>query len=458
MSRLVFLLVVVSAIGIGLRVAGMHRAYWFDELATVTNVDVPDLKTVIHDTAEDNQPPLYNSMVFEWIRAFGYSEIAVRSLSLLIGLLGLATPWLARNALSRSEKLWNLAILSLMPLPIRYAQEARNYSLLFLLSAVCLYSYYEILKTRATGRIHTIFHVGLICLAFTHVFGLMLSVSFLAVMFWRERRAAWRIGLVLYAGALSAAVVIPLILGGSGRLAGGNFWITFGPASLALQLVKVFTPIGLLLLAWLWAARWRNPPPSDPALKLALAPFALMLAGAILVSFNTPIITERNLIGLVPAFALLTAWLIEHAALGRPTWWVGLSAGLLALQAIVWTLSPYLFIQQDFRAIARHSIASNSPVCYVVPTRGDAEELPHHLFSFYITKIFHRPDLTPKLIRPSEVPADPAASDCVLWSAATLPKRGESYLRTMPQFAHCTDVPLAAPGVLLASELLSCGR
>jgi hypothetical protein len=456
-SRLAALLVAISAVGILLRFAAIERSYWFDELATLTTVDVPDWQTVLYKTAADNQPPLYNSMAYAWTGAFGFSEFAVRSLSLLIGIAALFTPWLARTSLTRSDKLLNFSILCLMPLSIRYAQEARNYSLLFLLSSVCLYSYYEIIVAKSR-RLQILFHASLIALAFTHLFGLLLAVSFLAVMFWRERRASWRLGFIVYGAALSAVIIVPLLHGGSGELAGGNFWITFSAGSLSLQLLKVFTPVGLVLLATAVTFWWRDPKrtPFDQALAQVLMPFVLMLGGAILISLNTPILTERNLIGLIPAYALLTVWLVQNVNFRGKATMTYASLGLFLVQALALTYSPYLFIQQDFRSIAQHSIATNSKICYVVPLGGKNDRLPQHIFSFYITRIFNRPDLAPELIRPTGVPQDLSTTDCTFWSAATLAKRGESYLRTFPQFDRCADVPLGKPGVLLASELLNC--
>src|ERR1019366_8221020 len=98
------LLVALSAVGILLRFAVIDRSYWFDELATLVNIDAPDWKTVLDVTSKDNQPPLYNSTVFAWIHAFGYSEVAVRALSALYGLIALFTPWLARRSLTQSQK------------------------------------------------------------------------------------------------------------------------------------------------------------------------------------------------------------------------------------------------------------------------------------------------------------------------------------------------------------------
>jgi uncharacterized membrane protein len=458
-SRQAALLIALAVVGILLRITFIDRSYWFDELATLSATGQPDWKTVLLITSQDNQPPLYNSVAFFWTHAFGINEIIVRSLSVLFGLLALFTPWLARTSLTRTEKLLIFTILCLMPLPIRYAQEARNYSLLFMLSSACLFSYYEILVAK-NRRLQILFHASLVLLAFSHLFGLMLAVSFLAVMFWRERRATWRLGLIVYAVALSAAIVVPLLHGGSGELAGGNFWITFSAASLSIQLLTVFTPVGIILLAYALIT-WRRDSdraPFDRTLAQVLMPFVLMLAGAILISFNTPILTDRNLIGLIPAFALLTGWLLRNVLARHSATITAALLCLLLLQSIALTYSPYLFIQQDFRGIAEHSVAANRKICYVVPMGSDQKELPGRIFGFYILRKFNRPDLKPDLLRPSEVPQDLSTLDCRLWADAALTRRGVSVLRTLPQFSHCTDVPLGKPGARMGSELLDCSR
>ncbi len=450
------MLLALAAAGILLRFAAIDRSYWFDELATVANIDVPDWKTVLDITSRDNQPPLYNSAIFFWTHLFGFSEMAVRSLSVLFGLLALCTPWLARTRLDRSEKLLLFTILCLMPLPIRYAQEARNYSLLFLLSSACLLSYFE-LTVASNRRLQIFFHVSLLLLAFTHLFGLLLAASFLAVMFWREPRILWRLGLAVYGAAISAAVILPLLHGGSGQLAGGNFWITFTAASLSVQLLWVFTPVGIALLAYALLL-WRRDPNRvsvDPSLLWAVVPFVLMLLGSIAISFNTPIVTDRNLIGLVAAFALLAAW-FTHRVMPQHSVSVLALICLLLVQAATLSYSPYLFIQQDFRSIAQQSIAAHSKVCYVVPMSDETKRLPRRLYSFYMVRLLGHPELAPVLLRPADVPSDLASQDCRFWANATLQKRGSSFLRSMPQFARCTDIPLGKPGVRMASELLDC--
>jgi uncharacterized membrane protein len=456
-SRQATVLLAISAAGILLRFAAIDRSYWFDELATIHAAGWPTWSIVLHVTSQDNQPPLYNSTVFFWTRAFGFSEIVVRLLSILYGLAALFTPWLARTALTRTEKLLIFTILCLMPLPIRYAQEARNYSLLFMLSSACLFSYYEIIVAK-TRRLQILFHASLILLAFSHLFGLLLAASFLAVMFWRERRFTWRLGLIVYGLVLSAAIIIPLLRGGSGEHTGGHFWITFTAASFTVQMLTVFTPVGIALLAYAIVS-WRRTSPGarlDPPLIQALMPFALMLGGAIVISFNTPIITERNLIGLIPAFALLTGWLLQRVIAYKPPVATAALLSLFLLQSAAWAYSPYLFIQQDFRSIAQHSIAANSKVCYLVPDKDSMTQIG--IFGFYVTRIFGRPDLTPELMTAEEVPQDLSSRDCKLWADAVLPKRGVSLLKTLPQFSRCTEIPLEHPAARIASELMVCSQ
>jgi uncharacterized membrane protein len=454
-SRQAALIVMISTVGIVLRFAAIDRSYWTDELATVVNVDVPNWTTVVQIASRDNQPPLYNITVFAWTRAFGYSEIAVRSLSVLYGLIALFTPWLARTSLSRNEKLLNFAILCLMSLPIRYAQEARNYSLLFLMSSACLYSYYE-MSTASRRSTQVLFHISLILLAFSHLFGLMLAVSFLAVMIWRERRVTWRLGLILYAAALSAAVLVPLLRGGAGQQAGGNFWITFTVGSVSQELLRIFTPVGILLLAYAFAI-WRRTLQRvkfNPVLAQSMMPFVLMFSGCLVISLHSPILRSHYLIGLIPAYALLTTWFLQPNVSCSPPIATLVLLFTLALQAVALSFSPFLFVQENLREIAERSIAANSKVCYLVPN-GTAERARKYL-AFYVLKRFNRPDLEPEMIAESDVPQVPATRGCNLWAEAHLQKRGVSVLKALPQFNRCADVPLGRPGVRMASTLIDC--
>ncbi len=487
------LIVGLCLVAIGARFVALDRSFWLDEVVTVLNIDVNDWKTVLVETSHDNQPPLYNMTAFAWAKLFGYSEIAVRSLSLLYGIAALFTPWLARSSLTPDEKLVNFAILCLMSFPIRYAQEARNYSLLLLLSAICLYSFYELNAAsrsaasraargtgapapgdsasggsapgawaagdRAAGSAGAVrawvLYLGLTLLAFTHIFGIMLALCFIAVMFVRARSNLGRAGLCVFAVLLTAATLGPLLLGGSAQQAGGNFWIHFGARVVGVEVLKLFTPVGIALLTY-GLVRWRASSvkiPFDAAMAWSLLPFLLLLAGALAVSLHTPIFMAHYLIGLIPAFALLVSWLLRPVSgIGPKT--VMIALALLLIQALALTFSPYLFVQEDLREIARTSVALDSRVCYVVPD-GSAEILGAK-WSYYVTQRFGRPDLKPILVTQSELPQAFPNRQCGLWAEAHLAKRGVTVLHDVPAFAACRDLPLGPPGAVMASALVDC--
>lgn len=453
-SRQIVALIIIAAAGILLRGVSLERSYWFDELATVTHVDVADLPTVLHETAQDKQPPLYNALVFGWSKMFGFGEIAVRSLSLLFGLLALSTPWIARRALNRHEKLLSFVVLCVMSLPIKYAEEARNYSLMLLLSAASLFAYYERL-CRDSGRLRAGFYLTLALLALSHLFGLLLAVCYAAVIFIRTRSLYERVGAAIFALGAMAVVLIPLLLGGAAEAAGGNFWLKFTPQWLAYSLALVFTPVGVLLLGYA-IFRWRGAASAirfDAALVQALSPTALMFFGALVISLHTPLINDRNLIALIPAFALLLARLLQRALARDGAAPTLLLLGLLLMQSGVMIYFGKLFIREDFRGIAAQSIAAQTPVCYVVP-QGEAVSWAS-IMGFYVTHLLHRPDLQPRTLARDELGDATAKAGCRLWAEAH-PEGRASELPSLPQFRRCALIALGSRRAASASVLLSC--
>jgi hypothetical protein len=385
----------------------------------------------------------------------------VRSLSLVFGLLALFTPWIARTSLSSRGKLLNFAILCFMSFPIRYAQEARNYSLLFLLSAACLYAFYELNAAAAAGaprqrRLTVLLLAAVALLAFTHIFGIMLALSFIAVMVLREPSNGRRAALVLYAAALTAATLWPLLHGGAAAQAGGNFWIKFGPKVVAVELLKLFTPAGLALLAYA-LVRWRTAASRvrfDAALFWTLMPFAMMLCGSLVVSLHTPIFMAHYLIGLIPAYALLTCWLLRPEVSGIGPGTAVFACVLLLAQAFALTFSPYLFVQEDLRQIARISLATDSRVCYVTPN-GTKDSLGA-VWGYYIARRYGRPDLQPIVVAESDIASEFASEPCGFWAEGHLARRGVTVLKDHREFGACREVPLGRPGVATATALVDC--
>jgi hypothetical protein len=349
-----------------------------------------------------------------------------------------------------------MAVLALWALPIRYAEEARSYSVLLLFSSACMFLYYDSNRTKG-GVAGKGFYACLVLLAFSHLFGLLLAESFLLVSWWRTPRLNARLGLVLFAAVLLAAVLGPLLASGASQYAGGNFWIRFTPATVLKTFASLITPAGALLLgyaAFVWKTSGNAEPLSEArkAVLWSLAPFALMLAGSLLISFHTPILVDRNLIGLCPAMALVVSLSLAKTVTTPRGWLVCGALGLLAVQAIALAVAGRLFIAEQFRSIADRSVTLDRKVCYVVPDRAPNWE---YVMNFYIEARLHRPDLKPVLIARSALPSARWTSDCTLWADAH-PDDATFTLAHLPAFARCAVIPLVAPHQRSASTLLEC--
>ena len=62
-----------------------HQSLWNDEGTSVALAQ-RDLVTITRNASHDIHPPLYHYLLHLWIWAFGTSEFAVRSMSVLAGL------------------------------------------------------------------------------------------------------------------------------------------------------------------------------------------------------------------------------------------------------------------------------------------------------------------------------------------------------------------------------------
>ncbi|MDO7899572.1 glycosyltransferase family 39 protein [Pseudomonas citrulli] len=121
---LVFLALVVRFHGITV------PAIWYDEAFSVLLAQY-DLGQICSITARDLHPPFYYVVLHYWIILFGDSALAVRSLSVMadVGAVLLGIKLMSLVATRRAT--WIAALLlALLPISVRYSQEARMYTLL----------------------------------------------------------------------------------------------------------------------------------------------------------------------------------------------------------------------------------------------------------------------------------------------------------------------------------------
>lgn len=225
------------------------RDFWFDESCThvhVRNLFLPDASPL---PLSERPLAAYYAVAWAWTRAFGDSEVAYRSLSLvasvlLVPVLGYAARRLAGPAAGRIAAL----LAAFNPLSVYYAREARPYALWMLLLSGTL-----ALLIVAVQRNRRRDWCGF-------GFALLLTLHFHAFTIWW---APWSVALVAFAGDRRAAVrrwlltllvvgvaYLPMLVSAVVPVArlGSNAWIADAPQD--------HWPILRSLSAWLPAGEY----------------------------------------------------------------------------------------------------------------------------------------------------------------------------------------------------------
>ncbi|AZH26468.1 glycosyltransferase family 39 protein [Haloplanus aerogenes] len=167
------------SLGAALRVFRIGtESLWLDEAASVSYVTTMSVRElVVRIPWTDNSPPLYYLLLDAWTELFGVSEASVRLLSAVFGILSIPLLYLiGKRLFGERVGLLSAGILALSPFQLWYAQEARAYSLLLLLS---LLSYYYFLRVDGDGTAaDTVGYVVFsVLLGYTHVFGFFVILA-----------------------------------------------------------------------------------------------------------------------------------------------------------------------------------------------------------------------------------------------------------------------------------------
>jgi mannosyltransferase len=227
-EQAVWLVVVIAATvgGLVLRLLLARTPLWLDEAQSVAIAGLP-LDEIPAALREDGHPPLYYVLLHLWMRLMGTGDAAVRSLSVVFGLASLVPiARLGARIGGHPVATAALALAASSPFLVRYATEARMYSLVVLLALVWWLATTWALERPTIGRL-TVVAALVAALLYTQYWSLFLLAAG---------------GLVLLAGVRHP--------GGSGRahrltlaatVAGGALFVLWLP-SLWVQLQRTGTP------------------------------------------------------------------------------------------------------------------------------------------------------------------------------------------------------------------------
>jgi 4-amino-4-deoxy-L-arabinose transferase-like glycosyltransferase len=230
------------AVAVGLVLRFWTRSdLWLDEALTVNIARLP-----VHDIPaylkRDGAPPLYYGLLHFWTGMFGTSDVAVRSLAGVFGVVTIPLAWLAGRRLGGRTGAWAAMLLvATSPFAVRYDTEARMYSLVALLTVLGFLALDRALRTPRAGNLVAVAAVtGL--LLYSHYWSIYLlatTMVWLAFQAWRGR-PEWRRGakaalVATVAGCLTFLPWVPTFLFQSKHT--GTPWAT--PASFAAMVNAV---------------------------------------------------------------------------------------------------------------------------------------------------------------------------------------------------------------------------
>ena len=401
-------LLLLSLLAFGLRVTHLSfQSLWRDEVDSIRFASRALSELLGMFTRPGENGPLFFAVLRPWLAVVGTSEFALRFQAVLAGVLAVPLTYaLARRLVATgSNGLWrfprgvtlgNVPLIAALlvatgPYLVWYSQEGKMYAVL---TSLALATFLVFLQALAEGRWWQwlLYLVLLAALALTHVLALLLvavNVIWLALLWPRFRRRWLPLALVLLAPLIPFFRLVGwwqlTLLLDPGFQTGHPFVPLFdlvqGLASGYLHGLGVLSSPWLVTLAvFLILAgiafsgrlsrddRTDGPAPARPSRWQRLLPSAMLLVWLILppavlflLSLSKPLYTDRYVISIAPAFAILLAQGVAGLRfVWRPLSWAAL-AGLLALSLSgVWRQS-HQPIKADMRAAAGYVQARRQP-------------------------------------------------------------------------------------------------
>ncbi len=150
----VFLVIVLALSTMFYRLTA--SSLWADEGNSVAQAMRP-LPQLIQHAALDIHPPLYYILLHGWVRVFGTSEFALRSLSAFAGVGVVFLTWLVAKYLWGRTTAFVAGLLAAChPFLVYYAQEVRMYIFLALWSTLAAYLLVRIILQEGRARLYTL--------------------------------------------------------------------------------------------------------------------------------------------------------------------------------------------------------------------------------------------------------------------------------------------------------------
>ncbi len=375
-----------------------QQGLWFDEADLVMRARQPLAELLRNFINPGENGPLYTLGMACWIKMLGTSEVAVRLPAAIAGTLAIPALYgLGRTLRGSRLGLIAAALLTISPYAHWYAQDAKMYSLLILLTIVA--TWMLLLAIRRGGAAWIVYGiVAALSLGIHATFLLLLAAhAVIAVVLWRAgygerpsgRQARWL-------AILIGVAALPLLIWGAiFAVRNGPTWqVQATPWAIVQRMVVEFSVTnraanGLHLWGgWLYVVlivlgiglMWRaeGGTPSSRGLSPRRA---LFIVGAItavpgllfiILSIPRAVFEPRYLTVALPGSLLLAALGIDGLLRWRPTWALAVAAGVAVL-IVAWiplrdvnfsTVPQKEDWREAYRHLAEHARAGDGVVIY----------------------------------------------------------------------------------------------
>lgn len=300
----------------------VRKRFWFDECFSVEVARLGWSDFAMLLWRREANMSLYYLLLRGWLH-FGSSPFFIRSLSVIFSLATLpAIFWLAGKLYDRRVALLAVALMSVNAYHIRYAEEARSYSLFVLLAT--LSSGFFVATAHKPSRRNRLLYVLFSVLAvYAHLYALLLlAAQWLSVQKWGRNQIDLRARAQLQAWIWIGIATLPLIIFVAKTGAGPIRWIHRPEPHDLLEFAEHLAGNdGLLLLLLFVTACAYAVLPRKPTGELSEAEldwlawrlrflslwliFPVILV--LLLSLARPLFLGRYFIFCLPAFAILAA-------------------------------------------------------------------------------------------------------------------------------------------------------
>jgi 4-amino-4-deoxy-L-arabinose transferase-like glycosyltransferase len=149
-KRFNLILLLLVAVACSVRLFNINYAsLWADELYSALLVKPGNSWYEILYTQRTYQPPGYSMVLWIWTKITGYNEFTIRLLSVIGGGLAVvASAYLGKIVKNKQTGLLMAALVVFNPTQIWYSLEARFYIFVYILSAISLLLYWQMMQKK----------------------------------------------------------------------------------------------------------------------------------------------------------------------------------------------------------------------------------------------------------------------------------------------------------------------